>query len=45
MEKTILKMGEEEEEAECDPGGRNRRTAISGSVAPPWVSAQKTEAQ
>ena len=39
VEKTTLKLGEEEEEAECGPGGRNRRTAISGSVAPPWTSA------
>ena len=38
VEKTTLKMGEEEEEAECGPGGRNRRTAISASVAPPWIS-------
>lgn len=41
VEKTTLKMGEEGEEAECGPGGRNRRADISGSVAPPWISAAR----
>lgn len=35
MEKTTLEMGKEGEEAECGPGGRNRKTDFSGSVPPP----------